>query len=479
MDGLLEVLKAIFDTFGAAIFVPVMIFFVAKALKIKTSRAFQSALYAGVGLTGFTLILNSYTPIISSVVQKMIDQTGINLPVFDVGWQSTSIVAYATDIGMIYIVIALLLQSFLFFIKWTDVFQPSDLWNNYSYMVWGSMVYLTTGSIGLGIGIMVLTNMYSLLISDLLARRWSEYYGYPRSTIIAMHNIEPTLFGMLMDPLWNKLGLHKVRVNPETLQAKFGFLGEPISLGLFLGLFLGFLGNLFNLGELSAWGEIANVAISTSAVMAIFPRIAGIFAQAFAPISQAASKSARSSDTDDDREWYLGVNDATGYGEPATLISGILLIPIMVLLAIVLPGNETLPIIDLLALPYMVQGLIAISNGNIVKTILNGTIWFSLGLYMTTATAPIFTEVAGTVGIALPAGALMITSFNILGKPLIGLIFFAFLTQNPLWIGLTVLIYLVAYFVFRNNKDGIRAYLDKQAAKNVPTEEELEEIVSS
>ena len=28
-----------------------------------------------------------------------------------------------------------------------------------------------------------------------------------------------------------------------------------------------------------------------------------------------------------DREWYLAVNDATGYGEAATLITGILLMP--------------------------------------------------------------------------------------------------------------------------------------------------------
>lgn len=464
---MLDIMKTVFDTFGATVFVPVMIFIVAKALKNSTARSFSSALYAGVGLTGFTLLLNSYTPIISNVVQKMIDQTGINLPVFDVGWQSTSIVAYATDIGMLYIAIALILQTGLFFLKWTDVFQPSDLWNNYSYMVWGSMVYLQTGSIWLGLGIMILTNLYSLLFADLIARRWSTYYNYPRSTIIAMHNIEPALFGIAIDPLWNALGLHKVRVNPENLQKRFGFLGEPISLGLFLGLFLGVLGNLSSLNTLAAWGEILQVGIATSAVMAIFPRIAGIFAQAFAPISQAASRSARDSSGEDDREWYLGVNDATGYGEPATLISGIILIPIMVAMAMILPGNKTLPVIDLLAIPYMVQALIALSNGNIVKTILNGTIWFSIGLYICSLTAPIFTDIASTVGITLPAGALMITSFNILGKPIIGLIFLAFLTQNPLYIGLTVVVYFVLYFVFRTNKDAVRDYLDAQALKNV------------
>ncbi|MDN6517897.1 MAG: PTS galactitol transporter subunit IIC, partial [Enterococcus sp.] len=344
---MLDTLKSVFDTFGSAVFVPVMIFAVAKVLKVKTQKAFLSGLYAGVGLMGFTLILNSYTPIISKVVQQMVDQTGINLPAFDVGWQATALVAYSTEAGMIYLVIALVLQTVLFLVKWTNVFQPSDLWNNYSYMVWGSMVYLATKNMILAVVLMCLLNMYSLLLSEMLARRWSSYYHYPNCTIIAMHNIEPGIFALLMDPIWNMLGLHKVRLNPQGLQKKLGFLGEPISLGLFLGLFLGILGNLSNVPELSAWGQITEVAIATSAVMAIFPKVAGIFSQAFNPISQAASKNVRGNN--EGREWYLGVNDATGYGEPATLISGILLIPIMVFIAMILPGNQTLPVVDLLA----------------------------------------------------------------------------------------------------------------------------------
>lgn len=462
---MLEVLKNVFDTFGAYIFVPIMLFIVALVLKIKPAKAFLSGLYAGVGLMGFTLILNAYTPIISPVVQGMVNHTGIHLPVFDVGWQATAIVAYATQAGMIYLVIALILQTVLFFAKWTNVFQPSDLWNNYSYMVWGSMAYLGTKNMLLAIGLMILLNLYSLLLAELLAKRWSNYYNYPNCTIIAMHNIEPIIFALIIDPLWNVIGLNKVHLNPQYLQKKLGFLGEPITLGLFLGMFLGILGNLNGLDTLAAWGVITKLGIATSAVMAIFPKIAGIFAQAFSAISQSASKSVRNGSKG--REWFLGVNDATGYGEPATLTSGILLIPIMVALAMILPGNQALPIIDLLAIPYMVEGLVALSNGNMLKVLINGAIWFSLGLYMCTYTAPMFTEIARGVGIALPAGALMITSFNILGKPFFGLIFLAFLTQNPILIALTVVVYFVLYFLFRKNRQPIYNYIEKAAEKNL------------
>jgi len=476
---MLTVVKQVFDTFGANVFVPVMIFFIALVLRVKPQKAFLSALYAGVGLTGFTLILNSYTPIISKVVKKMVNDTGVHLPVFDIGWQGASLVAYSTQAGMIFLVVALILQTVLFLLRWTDVFQPSDLWNNYSYMVWGSMCFYVTKNMLLSLALMILLNMYSLLLSDSLAKRWSTYYKYPRTTIIALHNLEPAIFGIIMDPIWNKLGLNKVNLSPKMLQKKLGFLGEPISLGFFLGLLLGILGNVKDIGTLAAWGQIMQVGVATSAIMAIFPKIAGIFAQAFAPLSQAASrsirKSAKSKKAEEDgsgtsskaRVWYLGVNDAVAFGEPATLITGILLIPIMVVIAIFLPGNQVLPVIDLLALPYWIEGLIALSNGNMVKTMVNGVIWFSLGLYMCTATAPLFTHIATSgVGVAIPTAALMVTSFNILGKPFFGLIFFAFMSQNPIWIAASVILYFVLWAAFKKNKEGFQTYLENAALKN-------------
>ena len=464
---MLEFMKSIIDTFGSAIIVPIIIFIIAKIFKVTTKKSFLSAVYAGVALQGFTLILNSFTPVITPVINRMVESTGVNLPVFDVGWQATSLVAFSTSAGMIYLGLGILLQTILFLIKWTDVFQPSDLWNNYSYMVWGAMVIGVTGNFPLCIACMVLLNLYSLLISELVAKRWSSYYRYPNCTIIAMHNVEASVFAVFADPIYNKLGLNKIKLNPKELEKKLGFLGEPITLGLFLGMFIGILGNMTRINTMEAWGEIMKVGISTSAVMAIFPKVASMFAQAFAPITEAARKIMQKAGN---REWYIAVNDAVGYGEPATLISGLILIPIMLVIAMVLPGNKVLPVVDLLAIPYMVQGLVAIHNGNIPKVLVSGIIWFGLGLYVCTSTAPLFTDMATNIGVAIPAGAMLITSFNILGKPLMGLVFFAFLSANPIYIGLSVVIYFVLWALFRKNKTSILDYLEKQALKNVEEE---------
>ena len=120
----------------------------------------------------------------------------------------------------------------------------------------------------------------------------------------------------------------------------------------------------------------------------------------------------------------------------------------------------------------MVQGLVAVYKGNMAKIIVAGTIWFSLGLLMCTYTANLFTEVAINAGFAIPAGAALITSFNILGKPMLGFVFLAFLSQNPVFIGLSVLVYALCYAAFRFKRSSIEGYMEKMADRNQAVIEE-------
>lgn len=455
---MLEVLQNILNSFGAAVVVPVMLFIVALFLKVEPKKAFQSALNAGVGLTGFNLIINSFVPIITPVINNMVEQTGINLPVFDTGWQATSVIAYSTQVGVIFLVVGLVLQVALFLLKWTDVFMPSDMWNNYSFMVWGSMIYLITNNMMLAMACMIVQNLYVLLFAEVISKRWANYYNLQGTTLTAPHHVSSVPYAIFMNWLLSKLGADKINWNPQMLKKRLGFLGEPVALGLFLGIIIGLVGNLNSLNTLAGWGSVLTVGLATASVMAIFPRVASIFASAFTSLTNASKKTAKGSGSS--RNWSLSVNDAVGYGEPATLMTGLILIPIMVLLAVVLPGNETLPLVDLIALPYMVEMIICTSKGNIFKGIISGVIWFSIGLYVCTFTAPYFTEVAAQVGVVIPEGAMMITSFGILNNPVMALIFLAFLSGNVFYIGLVVVLYFVFYVLFKKNKERVWNFIE-------------------
>jgi len=458
-----EILKNVFDTFGPAVFVPVVIFIIALFLKVTPKKAFMSALSAGVGLMGFSLVIGAYGPIVTPVINSMVTNTGINLPVFDVGWQATAIVAYSTEIGMIFVGLAILIQTVLFLLRVTNVFQPGDLWNNYSYMVWGSMTYLITDNFVLGLAVMIMQLLYTQLFAEMIQKRWSTYYQYPNCTIASLHTVSITPYAIAMDWILNKLGLNKIKADPESFRKRLGFMGEPMSLGLFLGLFIGIVGNLTRLNTLAAWGQIFTLGIATSAVMSVFPKISSIFAGSFSAITEASKKSIKGTKG----EWYLSVNDATGYGESATLITGIMLMPLVLVVAFILPGNRVLPLLDLVAIPYLIQPIIAVSNGNIAKSTISGVIWFAIALLVATTTAPLFTDVATSVGVEMATGVALITSFGILAQPIAVLVFLPFISGNYFLIGLVVVGYLAFYILMKKYKPQLHAYLEKNSGVEV------------
>ena len=465
MASFFQTLSDVFSAFGAAVFVPVILFIIAKCMGVTGKKAFNTALLCAVGLTGFNLVINSYSAIIAPVVNQMVTNAGVNLPTLDTGWQSTSVIAYSTKVGLIFIGVAIILQLVLFFTKWTNVFMASDLWNNYSFMVWGSMIFALTKSMALAMACMIVQLLYIMLFSEVVAKRWSNHYQYPNCCMTAPHHMEGVPFAILMNWLLGLIGFNKIKINAASIQKKFGIFGEPMFIGLIVGLIIGVIGNFSALGQLSAWGSVTSVAISTAAVMAVFPKVGGIFASAFTSLTDAyKSKAAKSGEG---REWYLSVNDAAGYGEPNTLVTGTLLIPIILGLSFVLPGNSMLPMADLVALPYMVEVFVCVSHGNIAKSLVTGAIWFSLGLVVCSGLAPTFTEIAVEAGFQLPQVGVYVMSFGIMAHPLMAGLFYAFLSKNPLIIGAVVVVYFVLYFLFKKNKAALVDWIENYGAETV------------
>lgn len=464
---MLEFINHIFQNFGATVVVPIMIFIVALCLRVSLKTAMMSAFYAGVGLTGFSWIISAFTPIVTKIIKQMVNNTGIHLPIVDIGWQAGSLATFGSTVGLSFFVFGLILELVLFAIGWTKIFMPSNLWNNFGFMVWGTLAYYVTHNFWLSLGLSFFMLLYTLALAETQADRWSNYFGVKNASVSSLHNMEQAVPAIILDPLWNLLGFNKVKMTPETFKAKLGVFGEPTTLGAILGVIIGVLGNLKSLNTLAAWGQILSFAIALSAVMTIFPLVTDVFSKAFAPLAEEI----------DNKRWFLAVDDGVGYGEPATIIAGIILIPIMVLIAFILPGNKTLPVVDLISIPFMIESIVAITRGNILKVICNGVIWFSLGLYASSWLGSVYTGAISHYGVAIPAGIVLITSFNLMARPLNALIFAAWISKNPVWIGLTIIIYLVFVFVLRTRREQIWLYLKKMSEKNAGFNGSTEKII--
>ena len=459
-------LKLFFDTFGNYITVPIIIFIICLIFGAPLKKAFASAVLIGVGLKGMAFVTDAFGAILSPLVQQIVESTGLNLPALDIGWQAIASVAYSTQIGMVFIGVGLIFQIVLWITKITDIFMPSDLWNNYSIIVWGSMLYQLSNNLVMAFVLMLFINLVTLLIAEVMQKRWSTYYHYPSCAMTAPHHMGDAPMYLVLNILFSKLGLDKVRVDPETIKKKIGFLGEPMYIGLIVGIILGVVGNISRLGTIQAWGQVANVMVTCAAVMAIFPKIAGLFASGFTTLTDYSRKKLKKSKYGKNREFIIAVNDALGYGETATLTTGLLVIPFAVLMAFLLPGNIVVPVMVLPSLPYMVEVPVCLSNGNILKSWLMACIVFCAKLAMASYWAVTFTEVAAGAGfeaaITALAGGTFIIGF-IMSNCTAGVITMAFLTMNPLVIGAVMIVYVILLVLFRKNKDKVHNFLETNA----------------
>ena len=80
--------------------------------------------------------------------------------------------------------------------------------------------------------------LYTLVIAEIQADRWSEYFDIKNATVASLHNIEQTIPAILLDPLWNLLGFNKVKLTPKVFKDRLGVFGEPTSLGIILGIIM-------------------------------------------------------------------------------------------------------------------------------------------------------------------------------------------------------------------------------------------------
>ena len=159
-------------------------------------------------------------------------------------------------------------------------------------------------------------------------------------------------------------------------------------------------------------------------------------------------------------------------GHPTTLVVSLLLIPVTLVLAVVLPGNEFLPLASLAGMFYIFPLVLPITKGNVVKTFIVGLVVILIGLYFVTDLAPFFTQAAqdvfaktGDAAVAIPAG-FEGGSLDFASNPLAWVIFH--LTYSCKWIGVTVLVLVTMFLMFLNRRAIIR--YQKAASEEGQTE---------
>lgn len=381
---MLELFQKFVDL-GAIVVLPILIFIFGMILGTKAKKSFTSGIIVGVGFVGLNMVIDLLGNSLGPAAQQMVERFGLNLTTIDVGWPAAAAISYGTVLGSLAIPIGIGLNIILLFLGLTKTLMV-DMWNFWHAAFVASLVYAITQDFALGIyaTIAYLTMIY--LLADIIAPRIEKFYGFPNITFPHGTSAPGFLFALPLNWIFERIpGFNKIEADPETVQKKFGVFGESTVLGLIIGLGMGILAG-YDLGG------ILQLGVKTSAVMVLMPRMVSLLMEGLAPISEAANTFVQKRFPG--REVNIGMDSALSVGHPAVLSSSLLLVPITILLAVILPGNTTLPFGDLATIPFVVCLMSAVFNGNIVRTVVGGTIYMTSILYITSWASPLVTMAA-------------------------------------------------------------------------------------
>ena len=390
---------------GAAVMMPIIFTVLGVCIGNKFSNALKSGLYVGVGFVGLSVITGLLTSSLGPALAKVVEIYGLELNVFDMGWPAAASVAYNTTVGAFIIPVCLGVNLLLLLLGCTRTVNI-DLWNYWHFAFIGAVVFFLTDSLGWGFFAAIICYVITLVMADLTAKKFQSFYPGMEGISIPQPFCQGfTPFAIVIGKALDLIpGFDKLNIDAEGMKKKFGLFGEPLFLGVIIGIAIGCFACPTWETVVDGIPGILGLGIKMGAVMELIPRITSLFIEGLKPISET-TRQLIAKKFGDKKEFYIGMSPALVIGHPTTLIVSLLLIPVTLMLAVFLPGNQFLPLASLAGMFYVFVMILPYTKGNVVKSFIVGLVVIAIGLYFVTLMSGDFTSAAHQVSAAHPDDA--------------------------------------------------------------------------
>lgn len=402
---------------GNVLMMPLVLTLLSLAFGMKFVHAIRNSVKVGIGFIGFSLVSSMVVSIVGPAVNLMVEQHDMGLNVLDLGWPAISTIAYGTVIGALILVVGLLFNIFLVSLKIVRTLDV-DMWNYWQWALTGSFVMLLTGSLAWGIAAALIQEVITLLLADASAKMVQDYLKIPDISIA--HGFAVIIWALAwpISKFWDLIGWHgnKSIEDIGKLKQKFGILMDPIIVGLAIGILigsLGYIGSGLSAGE--TFKNILMVGMASAGMLVLLPKVVGVLLDGIKPISEQARMVLQKKFSSDGRTILIGMDSAVMANDEMILITSVLLIPILIFLAPILPGNSLIPFAGITGLVYTICMIAPLVRGDFIKTLVTSAIVMSVVMIMGSNWAPEVTAIVAERGFAMPEGA---ASISFLANPL-------------------------------------------------------------
>lgn len=430
---------------GASVMMPIIFLILGVCIGMGFGKSLVSGLKVGVGFVGLSVITQLLSDNIGPAVNAMVKTYHLHLYTLDIGWPAASQVAFATSVGAIIIPVGLLINIICLLIGTTKTLNI-DLWNYWHFAFIGSLVYFATKNFWWGMFAACVTIIVTLIGADRSQKKAEAFYGKDLTgiSIPQAFCVSFIPFAVIVNWIVDRIpGLSKVDIDADKMKEKFGVLGDPIVLGVIVGVIIGILARY-------PVAKILQLGVILAAVMVLIPRITALFIEGLSPIAKRTQEIVKKHFKG--REFNIGMTPALVIGHPVTLVTSLLLIPIILFLSVVIPGNQFLPLASLSGLIYIFPLVLPYTHGNVLKTLLVGIVSLILGVLSATSLAGIFTKAVRIVQASLiPAGTASVASIDFAASPLAWIVYH-FTVNLPIIGAIILAAIVIALMIWNRNQ---------------------------
>lgn len=401
-----EIMRYILDL-GPTVMLPVVIIIFSKLLGMRLGDCFKSGLHIGIGFVGIGLVIGLMLDSIGPAAKAMAEHFQISLQVVDIGWPGSSPMTWASQIALVAIPVAILINIIMLVTRMTRVVNV-DIWNIWHMTFTGALLHIATGSYWIGIFGVVVHAAFVYKLGDWFAKDTRDFFGLDGIAIPHGSSAYLGPVAVLVDAIIEKIpGLNRIHFNADDIQKRFGSFGEPVTVGFVMGLAIGALAG-YDLKE------TLQLAVKTAAVMLLMPRVIKPIMDGLTPIAKQARK--RLQARFGGQDFLIGLDPALLLGHTAVVSASLIFIPLTILIAVIVPGNQVLPFGDLATIGFFVAMAVAVHQGNLFRTLISGTVIMGITLWIATQTIGLHTQLAANAG-TLKAGG-TVASMDQGGSPI-------------------------------------------------------------
>ena len=381
----MEVLKSVVNyilNLGGPVFVPLVMLIIALIAGLSFKKSIIASITLGVAFSGMNLVVNYMQEIISPAGKAMSKAIGVTLNAVDAGWTGVAAITWSYKVAFLFFPLLLAINFIMLTFNWTTTLNV-DMWNVWNKIFTYVIVYYFTGSMLIGFLVSSIQIIFELKAGDVWQRHIEDMTGMPGVTV--PHFI--TLFAVILNPLNKLLDFIPVFNKPfdsEAIQKKIGIFGENKVMGFIIGILLGF-------GAGYGLSKSLMLAVEAATAMTLFPMISKLFMEALNPIADAMGNFMKKHFKD--RQVYIGLDWPILAGRSELWVTVILLVPVELLYAIILPHNNVLPFAGIINLSFVVAALL-VTGANLLRMLVLGLITTPIFLYGGTYFAPMITKLA-------------------------------------------------------------------------------------